>query len=62
MALLRSYDGGVQHTVSKPSEIVPTNFNVETVLEAMTGNTIDSLQRTEACAKIEPILERCCRC
>ena len=35
VALLRSLDGGVWRTVSKPREIVPTNFNVETVLEAM---------------------------
>ena len=36
-ALLWSFGGGLWHTVSKPSEIVPTNFNVETVLEAMAG-------------------------
>jgi hypothetical protein len=27
--------GGVKHTVRRPREIDPTNFNVETVLEAM---------------------------
>jgi hypothetical protein len=33
--------GGGYHTVRRPSEMDPTNFNVETVLEAMAGGLIN---------------------
>lgn len=35
-----SWGGGGYHTVRRPSEMDPTNFNVETVLEAMAGGLI----------------------